>query len=30
MKYRLMDILACPMCKKAPLKLLTLKVEDRE
>jgi len=30
LKYRLMDILACPMCKKAPLKLLTLKVEDRE
>lgn len=30
MKFRLMDLLACPMCKKFPLKLLVFKVEDRE
>ncbi len=28
MKYRLMDILACPMCKGFPLELIVFKVEE--
>ncbi|MHC1600888.1 MAG: Trm112 family protein [Candidatus Nezhaarchaeales archaeon] len=30
MKFRLMDLLACPMCKKFPLKLIVFNVESRE
>jgi len=30
LKFRLMDLLACPMCKKFPLKLIIFKMEDRE
>lgn len=30
MKLRLMDLLACPMCKKFPLKLLVFKMEKRD
>ena len=30
MKFRLMDLLACPMCKKFPLKLIIFKMENRE
>ncbi|MDH5816190.1 MAG: Trm112 family protein [Candidatus Nezhaarchaeota archaeon] len=30
MKLRLMDLLACPMCKKFPLKLLIFKIEERD
>ncbi len=28
MKYRLLDILACPICKTFPLKLIVFKVEE--
>ncbi len=28
MKYRLMDLLACPMCKHFPLKLIVIEEED--
>lgn len=30
MKLRLMDLLACPMCKKFPLRLIIFNVESRE
>ncbi len=30
MKYRLMDVLACPMCKKFPLELLVLSEREIE
>ena len=30
MKYRLMDVLACPMCKKFPLELIVLSERELE
>ena len=30
MKYRLMDVLACPMCKRFPLELLVLSEQELE
>ncbi len=30
MKYRLMDLLACPICKKFPLELIVIERSDRK
>ncbi|PNV81377.1 MAG: hypothetical protein C0179_02985 [Fervidicoccus sp.] len=30
MKYRLMDVLACPMCKSFPLELIIIEKEQRD